>query len=72
MFPDVVLIFLVDLGGKGDWPDVGCLTAFITVNRSDDLMRLKLVVVSLGYRRLVALCSGHSELWYRVNCFVLL
>jgi len=25
LFPDVVLIFLIDLGVKGDWPDVGLL-----------------------------------------------
>jgi len=31
LFPDVVLIFLVDLGGKGEWPDVGCLTACNTI-----------------------------------------
>ena len=39
LFPDV-LIFLVDLGGKDEWPDVGCLMAYITVNWSVDFMRL--------------------------------
>jgi len=37
LFPDVMLIFSVDLGGEGGWPDVGCLMACITVNRSGDL-----------------------------------
>ena len=50
LFPDGMLIFPVDLGGEGEWPVAGCLMACITVNRSGDLVQLKLVVVCLGYR----------------------
>ena len=32
--------FSVDLGGEGEWPDVGSMTACITVNRSGDVKRL--------------------------------
>ena len=32
LFPDIGLIFYLDLRGEGEWPDVGCLTACITVN----------------------------------------
>ena len=49
LFQDV-LILSVDLGGEGEWPDVGCLMACITVSRSSDLVRLKLFVVCFGYR----------------------
>ena len=37
LFPDVMLIFSVELGGEGEWPDAVCLTACITVNRSGGL-----------------------------------
>ena len=41
LFSDVVLLLAIDLGGEGEWPYVGCLTACITVNRSADHLHIR-------------------------------